>query len=227
MKMRTVASFAFVLAIIVFCTGCSGARSGSTIESGLNEAGNFYSTSEMGDTEFAGSLPFAISYNGSNVFIKDVSAYEVQTSNYAYTLYVVIDIDASELDDAGFHWLREEDLSVSAYITSEKNEYDFDAAYRLGSLSSGKTISFVFMSSPLDKCRHSFANGKVTVSASLAQEDTYEYKREDGTVGNLHKENTGMYEFELPDELPSAETIPEPLYGYVVEWLAEKAKSYS
>lgn len=101
MKMRTVASFAFVLAIIVFCTGCSGARSGSTIESGLNEAGNFYSTSEMGDTEFAGSLPFAISYNGSNVFIKDVSAYEVQTSNYAYTLYVVIDIDASELDDAG------------------------------------------------------------------------------------------------------------------------------
>ena len=199
MKMRTVASFAFVLAIIVFCTGCSGARSGSTIESGLNEAGNFYSTSEMGDTEFAGSLPFAISYNGSNVFIKDVSAYEVQTSNYAYTLYVVIDIDA----------------------------YDFDAAYRLGSLSSGKTISFVFMSSPLDKCRHSFANGKVTVSASLAQEDTYEYKREDGTVGNLHKENTGMYDFELPDELPSAETIPEPLYGYVVEWLAEKAKSYS
>lgn len=223
---RSVATIAFILAIIVLCVGCSGTRNITKTESGLNEAGNFYSSSEQGYTEFAPNLPFAISYNGKNVFIKDAVAYETQTSDYVYTLYVVVDIDASELDDAAFHWLCEEDMSVNAYITHEKNECDFDSAHRLGSLISDRTISFVFMSSPLDKCRYSFVNGEVTVSVSLTQEDTYEYEKKDGTIGNLHKENSGMYDLELLNELPSAETIPEPLYDYVIKWLKKEAESY-
>lgn len=82
------------------------------------------------------------------------------------------------------------------------------------------------MSSPLNKCRYSFADGEVTISVSLTQEDTYEYEKKDGSIGNLHKENSGMYDLELLDEIPSAETIPDPLYDYVVKWLKKEAESY-
>lgn len=226
MQRKTAAAFAFILALLVVCVGCSNNEGTHDLESGLNEAGNFYSNSNRGYTEFFDELPYTISYNGNSISVEDVAAYEVQTSNYAYTLYVVIKVDASSLDAAAFHWLREEDVSANVYITSEKNEYDFKSAYRLGSLDSGKTISFVFISSPLDKCRYSFSGGEVTVSISIKQEDTYEYEKADGGTGKIHKENSGMYTLVLPDELPSAETIPEPLYGYVVKWLAAEAESY-
>lgn len=226
MSIKKMTSFLLALTIIIVFAGCSNKKNAYNLESGLNEAGNFYSNSDRGNTEFAKELPCAISYNGKSVFIKDATAYEVQTSNYAYTLYVIIDVDASDLDDAEFHWLREEDISANAYITNEKNEYDFESAYRLGSLDSKKTISFVFISSPFDKCRYSFAGGEVTISVSLKQEDSYEYKKGDGGTGKIHKENSGMYKIILPDELPSAETIPEPLYGYIVKWLAAKAEAY-
>ena len=211
--------------VIVLLCGC-GSGTASSVESGMNENGNYYAKSDSMYTEHFKELPGGIDYNGKDIYIKKVSAYEARTSDYAYTLYVVVDVDASSLDDAEFHWLSNEDISASTYITSEKNEYDFESSYRLGVLEADKTISFVFISSPLDNCRHSFGGGEITVSVLLTQEETYEYTGSSGKSSALHKSNIGMYTMALPNKLPSANKIPKQLQDYVVKWLAEKASSY-
>lgn len=217
-------SFALVLAIAVLCS-CRNSNSVS-VTSGYSEDGVFYIDMEGHHSESPKSLPYSLAYNGKQVVLDSVDAYEVQGEDYAHTLYIVTTITAADLTDEEFHWLISEDLDICTYITCEANEYDFSGAYLLGKCtdSDRKQITVVHISSPYDNCRYSFANSNISVSIQCSQKETYDWESEDGKTYKHHKINELIYRFAAPSNIQNAETIPEPIYSTIVKWLSEKAR---
>ena len=160
MKRTGLLALSLVLMIILLCS-CS---SSAGVTSGNKEDGVFYIDAEGRHTEMPKSLPYSLKYNGKEITLDAVDVYEVRSSDYTHTLYVVSTINAANLSDEEFHWLVAEDLETSAYITCEANEYDFRGAYLLGKLqdADSKQITVVYISSPSDHCRYSFADSEVS-----------------------------------------------------------------
>ncbi len=220
MKRTGLLALSLVLMIILLCS-CS---SSAGVTSGSKEDGVFYIDTEGRHTEMPKSLPYSLKYNGKEITLDAVDVYEVRSSDYAHTLYVVSTIDAANLSDEEFHWLVAEDLETSAYITCEANEYDFRGAYLLGKLqdADSKQITVVYISSPSDHCRYSFADSEVSFSVKCTQEETFEKESKEGKAYKLHNINELTYRFTTPSDIPDAETIPDPLYSTIVNWLNKK-----
>ena len=182
--------------------------------------------SRRGTTIFPNTLPANVTYNDTHLTVKSINAYQSYTS-YQYTLFLVITLDVSVLTDAQLHWLRESDMRVNAYLTSEANEDDFDSMPKLGSLlhADGKTLQVVLTSSFWDENRYDFSESEITLNIELKQEETYEYTGSDREVVDLNKTHSLHYTVTLPKRLPEAETISEPLYSYISDWLGDKADS--
>ena len=187
MKRTGLLALSLVLMIILLCS-CS---SSAGVTSGSKEDGVFYIDTEGRHTEMPKSLPYSLKYNGKEITLDAVDVYEVRSSDYTHTLYVVSTIDAANLSDEEFHWLVAEDLETSAYITCEANEYDFRGAYLLGKLqdADSKQITVVYISSPSDHCRYSFADSEVSFSVKCTQEETFEKESKEGKAYKLHNIN--------------------------------------
>lgn len=229
---------ALVLAIIfsMIVTLFSGCGSASSLNSNLDEpepttksfytdeSGNFIRNDEDGVSISAAVLPCSIPHNNANITVSSVNVYQDLIEDYyAYTVYVVVELDVSELDEAQIHWLRESDISTTVFLTNEKNEYDNYQMSRLGNLLVEDTskIYYVFTSSAYKDNRYDFSGSDMTVFFTFTQEKTYLYNDSE-----RHCENYFRYNFTMPENSPSAETIPEPLYSYIAEWLGNQADFY-
>ena len=216
--------FINVLLIIIIVCGCAES-SESSLQVQRNDNGDLVTTSNSGNTVMASSLPAPILYNDSSFSFASVEAYEV-CSDYEYYLYLVAELDLSDLTDSEKHWLQE-DLSKRAYISSEANSLDFDPATVLGTLFDGDKAYVVFTSSFSKSYRHSFSNSVALVIIVAEQEATHDYTDAEGKTYKLHNREEVDYKLTIPSSLPSAESIPEPLYSYIVKWLGEKTNSLS
>lgn len=212
-----------ILALMLF-SGCG--EGSSEVNSYRDENGNFIIEDQGSRTVMVKELPSGVPYNGKEFQLSSVSFYQ-NISDFSYNLFIVICLDVSSLSESEVHWLRESDLSVDAYITNEGNEYDFSSASNLGSILFTDTNELIFVktSSFAKENRYSFEGSEVTVSISVKQEETYEYKGSDGEKSNLNMTEKVSYNTVIGDSIPDAETIEKPLYDYVTKWLYSKAQS--
>lgn len=211
-----------IICCILFLSGCGNTEQLSTWTT--DPSGNRVLSNQMGDTVFPDALPAHIAYNSSDIAVTDVAMYQsLSTQYYSYTLFLVVAIDVSNLDDAQRHWLRESDIEVNAYLTSEKNKYDFDSMSILGNLliTNQGIVYYVMTSSFFKDNRYDFAGSEITLSVNVKQEETYEYRNSSGDIQNLNKEDGIHYSFDVGNDLPDPDQISEPLYGYISEWLVD------
>ena len=171
MAKRTIA-VAFLALCLLVCSSC--ADSGPRHKSYEDENGNFVIESDGRKTVSVSELPASVPYNDKSISLTSVAFYQ-NCTNYSYSLFTVITLDVSALDDSEIHWLRNSDLDVDSYITCEANEYDFDSSYPLGNVlfTDSKELVFVEMSSLFKENRYGFEDSKVRVSVLVTQEDTY------------------------------------------------------
>ena len=169
-------------------------------------------------TVFPDELPAIIDYNDNYVTVKSMTAYDSET-NFEHTLYLVVAIDYSALSESEFHWFLEEDFRISAYATLEKNEYDFETLGLLGKLydSNTDTLRIVFNSSFFDVNRYDFSGADIVLSIDVAQDGGSNANSGIDDCISLH------YSDALPDKLPAVETVGDPLYDWIVEWLGDYA----
>lgn len=224
--MKKVLSIFLSALMVVSFTGCSTSDTPSNrTTSYTDENGNFVIESGKGKDVRISEIPYEVPYNSKHFTLSSIDCYENRTSDYSYNLFVVVTLDIGELSDDEGHWLTNEDLNVNVYVTSEKNELNFDSLSSLGKIrwTDKKTIQIVKMSSTFHSNRYSFADSEIVVSVGATQEETYDYRNSNGDVSKLHKEEKVTYKTTIASLIPDAERIPEPLYSYVVKWLKEKA----
>ena len=214
---------------ILFLSACASATD-STPQSNnyYDDDGNFVIESTGNKTVMIDEIPYSVPYNGKVITLESVEFYE-NCPNYSYNLFTVITLDVSNLSEAEIHWIRESDLSVKAYITSEANDYDFSSGVALGSILFTDTNKLIFVqtSSFFKENRHSFGNSDISVSVVAKQEETYQYTNAEGKTSNLHKTEEITYRTTISKTIPDAEEIEMPLYDYVVKWLNSKADFFS
>ena len=222
--MKRIISMLLCIVILISMCACSGQD--ESISSYEDEDGNFIIESEGRRTVMPKEIPFDLPYNGNTITLSDVQFYE-NCVNYSYTLFTIVTLDVSQLDEASLHWLCESDLDVDAYITNEENDYNFDRASFLGSapLANSKKLVFVFISSMLKDNRKSFAGSKISIAVKAEQEETYEYVGSDRKTKNMNKTEEIQYSTTVGDSVEDAEKIKKPLYGYITRWLQERADS--
>lgn len=215
--MKRIICLALISALVF--SGCGGMTSESAWSTDAN--GNRVYTMQGSTTVYADTLPVQQTYNDTYITLEKVDVYQT-CPNYSYSLYLVATFDISNLDDNQIHWLRESDMRVSSYLTSENNGQDFDSMSILGSLlvSDEEKLYFVFTSSFWDENRYDFAGSEISLYVTLAQEETYTVQSNKKDV-EMNCETEVMHTFTLPDKITDAELIPEPLYGYIVKWLNE------
>ena len=184
-------------------------------------------TTKSETTCFPNNLPATAKYNDTYITVENVEFYQ-NLVDYSHNLFAVITIDVSELDETQIHWLRESDLDVSVYLTNEKNEYDFSSMPNLGSLliKDQQKSYFVLTSSFLKENRYDFAGSEAAIIVTVTQEETYDHVSSDNKHYDLNKKESVHYTTTVPDNIPEAETIPNPLYKYVGEWLYDKAGAF-
>lgn len=215
--------------IIIFCfavCGCSSQKT-SSYQSNFRSDGNggYVDDREGQKVVMPSNLPAPINYNGKTITLASAKAYEL-LDNYEYTLFLIAELDLSSLSDVDRHWLIEEDLEGSAYITCENNKQDFSTAPTLGKLIDGSKFYFVFTSSFFDRYRHTFGGSKISVSITVTQENQRTVTTSKGSSYQRNDTEEILYTFTLDEKLPDEETISQPLYKYIAKWLREKAEKY-
>ena len=205
-----------VIFIIFSLCLCSCGNSGPSLEREIDENGNNVLILSGQRTTMAQALPCDIAYNSQYITVESVEFYE-NTVDYSHNLFAVLTLDLSELDDEQVHWLLESDLDVNAYITCEKNDYDFSSATRLGEIHYTDTnkLIVVFASSFFKENRYSFSESNVSVAIEIAQEG------EKATFECL------QYSADVPENIAPTEDIPKPLQEHIAQWLNKKASSFS
>lgn len=212
-------SLALLLAVLLLLTACGSppTLSPQTTASPTNAHGDRVEHLHGRTVIFPEELPAIIDYNDNYVTVKSMDAYELE-ANFEHTLYIVATIDYSALSESEFHWFVEEDLTISAYATHEKNGYDFKKLSLLGKLydSGTDTLWIVFTSSFFDTNRYDFGGAEVILSVDVKQEaGASDVETNSGESIGLHYSKT------LQDNLPSANTIKAPLIDWIEKWLGE------
>lgn len=216
-------AFSFALILLLAFSGSSCSDKNEKLSSYRDEDGNFVIEIEGRRSISPAKLPVEIPYNDSLIALEKVEFFQT-CSDYSYTLFIIATMDISSLTDTQLHWLRESDLKMRAYITSEKNGYNFESAAFLGSLSmDNNELIFVATSSFLEENRYGFEESDVTVALEVTQEEMYVHKNSDGNTTNLNKIEEVSYKTTTDTEIADAEAIREPLYSYIADWLYSKA----
>lgn len=186
--------------------------------------GNLVIEKEGRISVFPKELPYDIPYNEKSVALSSVDFYQLRSTNYSYVLFTVVRLDVSALNDEELHWLDASDLLAHCYITHEENGYDFGLMNLLGKLyeSDRKTLTFVFTSSFLKENRYSFSGAEIHVVFEATQQEKYEYTyKGESKEGNVVQ--AVSYTTTVEDPISDAETIEDPLYTHMGEWLNKEA----
>lgn len=219
-------TIAFLLAcFLIFMGGCSSTPS-TYVTNSTDEFGNTVIEYTGHRTVMLDSLPYELIYNNKSITLVDVCFYE-NVVDYSHNLFIISTLDVSNLDDAELHWLTESDLDVSAYLTCEKNNYDFSSLATLGSLllTDEKQLIFVHTSSFFKENRYSFSGAEISLTVTATQEETYEYITDNGDTCDLHVAEKLHYNSTIEEKLPNPDEINYPLNEYISKWLYEKASS--
>ena len=222
--MKRIISMLLCIVIVISMCACSGQN--ESVSNYHDEDGNFIIESEGHRTVMPKEIPFGLPYNGNTVTLSDVRFYEICVE-YSYMFFTVVTLDVSQLDEASLHWLRESDLDVSAFITNEKNDYDFDLAPALGNVlfTDSNELVIVFVSSLLKVNRKSFAGSEISVVIKAAQEEKFEYVDSDGKTKKVNKIEEIHYSTTTGDSIEDVKNIDDNLYAYILEWLNEMVDS--
>lgn len=217
--MKKVVMVFAVLFLVAFFTGC---QTDSYIDPNKDEYGNLVYTTNTDRTIYLSSLPYAIPYNENEVVFEDVDFYQLITSDGSYTLFAVATIDVSPLNsELDSFW--ENDFDSYAFVDTGKadsssdssNEYEPERLHELGKICYTDKAYVVFISSPFDSVWESFAGKEISITVSISQNDPSAFKQ------------VAYYSVTVPATMESPESIEEPLYGNIVEWLNSDAEFYA
>lgn len=212
---RLIVLLLVVIQMLVLCS-CAHEKHEHRYENETDKYGNTVFVDPMRRTAIIDKLPYDLKYNETSVALTDVKLYEM-CPKYSHSLFIVVTLDVSDLDDAQLHWLLESDMSVKPYITCEKNGYDFKGADLLGKLHNidNKTLEFVFTSSFTEENRHSFADSSISTTVCIKQE-------KDGSL-----DEALQYAMTVPSPVPDFSEMDQVLLKFVPDWLQEKVDSFS
>lgn len=190
-------------------------------------ANTSYTSIDRGEYEFESGIPFQMNYNGKELTVSNISAYEQYTS-HQYTLYVVVKIDASDLTDDELYWLQKDDIDADLSITCEDNNMENDSMSLLGSLryTDTKQLNLVYYTSFFHETRYSFAGSRIKCSFRATQKEKYEYEY-NGEKQSSKKVNVAYYTYDVPENLEDPEVALKgtTLFEYMNEWLAQILKN--
>lgn len=194
----------FIAMIFMLLCACS-----SGVSSYVDSNGNVVIETDDVRTISYSTLPAYIKYNESNITFEDVEFYQNYISG-AYNGFAIIKLDVSNLDADTVAKLRKDDLKVSAFITSEKNEYDFERTMHLGNLLLEDEGKLLFVeTTAFDKSnKHSFADSEIEISVDISQRDG--------------GRETAMYTYEVASTAKSTAELNDTLASYIGQWLDTK-----
>lgn len=218
MKKKALALLLCAVLLLTACGPTPGLPPATTL-SPTDAYGNRVTHMSGKMTVFADELPAIIDYNDDYVTVKSMVAYDSEV-NYEHTLYVVVTIDYSALSESDFHWFLEEDFDISAYVTHEKNGYDFKRLAVLGKLydSDTNTLWVVLNSSFFDTNRYDFSGADIVLSVDVEQVNGGS-NGDSGTGDCIALHHSDV----LPDKLPNVEAVGDLLYSWIVKWLGDYA----
>lgn len=210
---------AFLCLSLLLC-GC-GSAPVETIPANTDSAGNDIRTDESGTETKVLRFPCPIQYNNSILYLDSVDFYESYSEDtFSYFLYCIATFDVSNLTDAELHWLTEEDIDVVISYNEANEGFDYVSMSPIGVLhiQDTKKLVFSFAPSNFSAYRHSFSGKGIVLLTNVTQEETYNI-RED-LKSNV--KNTLSYVSTIPENLPDAESIPEPIYSHMVECISRQ-----
>ena len=191
------------LSTLLLVTGCSG---NNTSKSVMEETETAYVTTfENGSKTYSiKSLPFnEISYGDSAFGLKSANFYR-SPSDYGYYVFATVELDLSSLSENDIHWLFEDygeigsDFTVSAYVTSEKNDLDSKR------MTIYKTV---------------YDNEKCLIVFGLTDEYRYDFSDVDFSISiNMNEDDKLIDYFWFPDETVPSEDIPSEVVEAVSDY---------
>ena len=145
---------------------------------------------------FFEELPMKLSYEGKEISLVDVSAYEA-IDNFSHDMVLISTFDISSLSEEEQHWL-EKDMTVWEFLTNEDNGYDVKLLSSLGKVKNSKKglIHYVSTTDFAKDNRSTFAGSDISISVKLKQGE---------------EKTEVFYNCVLPDSLPETSTIEESL----------------
>lgn len=138
------------------------------------------------------NLPFDdMQYNAEKMKLENVAIYtEKSSSGFGYYPYVIVTIDKTGLSEENFYWMiKEKDIDVTCYYTSEENEVDFSRMPLLKSYYNDTQLVYIF-DDYNNEYKHDFSDIELDVVLNLTQEEKYEYKNDEGDITDLNKVNS-------------------------------------
>lgn len=136
-------------------------------------------------------LPFnELKINDEIFSLKNISTYQEKgESGYGYFPCVIAVFDLSNLSKQCLYWINKDDaMSVSCYITSKSNNVDFKPIPLLKAYYDAEELVYIF-NDYTEEYKHDFSDAEWTVCVDIEQDDTYKFKRKNGTTGALNKTN--------------------------------------
>ena len=223
--MKKIMVLLLALIMLFGLTGCEKKYTSILEQFSTDENNNNLYISDMGNTTFAENLPCDVKYNNTSIKLAGVWVYQdYNKEEYSYSPYIVLRIDISGLKEDELHWLYNEDLTLSVYITSENNSLDFHSLSQLGAYFDSYSLNFVFFD--YDSYRYSFSGAEMTICLDIKQTGTYEYEDGEGNKSQHNKTESLQYKTNVKENLTGTEDIKEFnefLYEFMVKQLNERA----
>lgn len=195
---------------MIVTSGCSNTANNSTSET--LEDGTHVIHSDSGDSYFLEDLPYEITYDDTSFVFKNVDFYE-DSVGYETYLYAVVYFDMNNMTDEERYWFQKEyeeaiseylsPLLSSIYITSEKNEIDFEPMEKIyEEIFSNNYRIAVFKFGPY---QHSLSEQEFFISIDVNQGGTYESENSDGELTEYDKSDNYSLSGDFPSTLPNLE----------------------
>lgn len=188
--------------ILISATGC-----GENTESVMESQDNAYVIEhDSMNSYLPQELPYNMDYNGNTIVFDSVDVYQTKSSSgHGYVLYAIATIDISTLDEDALYWfdkegdtVLDEAFRISAYVTCEENNLDFESMERVKGVNYGDKRSYAFAIT--EEQKNPFVNSSVTVSIDLRQDETYAYINDEGDESELNKTNHYQYSKDIESE---------------------------
>ncbi len=222
MKKRYV--FNIILLVTIWIFFISGCRASSNnleyTQTPTDENARIYDN-ERGKNRYISTLPYDMDYNGKTIIFDSVELFQgPSSSGYGYSIYAVATIDVSNLDEKDLYWLDQDygqpyaTFEIYAFITDESNKLDLETM-KLSHALNGKKRKYVF--TLRNEYKQSFDNAEVTISISIKQDESYNFKSDDGKESELNKHNEYKFTAEAKggSELKDINSMDKDLLQFI------------
>ena len=172
--------------------------------------------SESGKSYSIDALPYDMVYNDITIKLLSSEYYQSKT-DHGYNIYVVLNLDISDLSDDDLYWIeKDEALASRVYLDKGKNNINFDGMSELCYLDVKGVRKIAFWNH--EEYRYDFEATEATISIDIDQNETYKYKSDEGKTTLLNKTYTYFFNYTIEGtDIKSESDIDSTLYNKMIK----------